>query len=411
MFKKIHPSDISVRPFKVHKTWEFASSSAELSVLEAEKGTNLSTTTTTDHHHENGQIIEHNHLTFNKHSLWSQINSQFYSTKTEYNPFSTFSSVPINYTVQIRQRELSNKAKIISIPQKYIGEGIKKNSLSLTDNELNYIDDGKGNIIRTGGITIIVTELDLETNEFVFQDLQGDTYNATAEITFIDLNEGYVNIEYQSTEYVLYLINYDLEEEKMVLQNVPFLTEGAGAQKIGNIFYEMGLIVITENPDIALTQEWYLNFKSTHTIYENEYLLATGENEFNISTNPTAIEIVGKIEEQIETYDQTNPNFKPYKVKVQPYVGTSYIKKLSYDENGEPIDYRYTSKVNASIKGGFEQYDLSGSVDLTGSFLAPYITTIGLYDDDCNLLAVAKLPQPIKSIPDLNINFLVRFDT
>jgi hypothetical protein len=53
----------------------------------------------------------------------------------------------------------------------------------------------------------------------------------------------------------------------------------------------------------------------------------------------------------------------------------------------------------------------SGSLDPIGSYLAPYITTIGLYDDDLNLVAVAKLPQPIKSLPDYPLNFIVRFDT
>jgi hypothetical protein len=60
---------------------------------------------------------------------------------------------------------------------------------------------------------------------------------------------------------------------------------------------------------------------------------------------------------------------------------------------------------------GFEHNDLVGSSDTTGSFLAPFITTIGLYDDNCDLVAVAKLPQPIKSEPELPINFIVRFDT
>lgn len=51
------------------------------------------------------------------------------------------------------------------------------------------------------------------------------------------------------------------------------------------------------------------------------------------------------------------------------------------------------------------------SNDPTGSFLTPMITTIGLYDDDLNLVAVAKLPQPIKSEHDMPVNFIVRFDT
>ena len=80
-------------------------------------------------------------------------------------------------------------------------------------------------------------------------------------------------------------------------------------------------------------------------------------------------------------------------------------------DNGDILDFSYTGSYNTAISGGFEQWEVSGSLDKTGSFLAPFITTIGLYDDDCSLVAVAKLGQPIKSLPDLPINFIVRFDT
>jgi len=80
------------------------------------------------------------------------------------------------------------------------------------------------------------------------------------------------------------------------------------------------------------------------------------------------------------------------------------------------MDFRYTGSISSSVTNdwlyaGFEHWEISGSTDRTGSFLAPFITTIGLYDDDCNLVAVAKLPTPIKSLHDLPINFIVRFDT
>ena len=50
-------------------------------------------------------------------------------------------------------------------------------------------------------------------------------------------------------------------------------------------------------------------------------------------------------------------------------------------------------------EGSFDDYEVSGSVDQTGSYLAPFITTIGLYDNDNNMVVVAKLPKPIKSLP------------
>jgi hypothetical protein len=80
-------------------------------------------------------------------------------------------------------------------------------------------------------------------------------------------------------------------------------------------------------------------------------------------------------------------------------------------QNGTILDYRYGSKVTTGVSGGFEHYYLSSSTDSTGSFLTPFITTIGLYDDANELLAVAKLPRPIKNEPSYPVNFIVRFDT
>ena len=103
---------------------------------------------------------------------------------------------------------------------------------------------------------------------------------------------------------------------------------------------------------------------------------------------------------------------KIYKTITHP--GVKYIRKKTTLETGGILDYRFTgsySGSNLASYAGFEHYDISGSVDSTGSFLAPMITTIGLYDDNCDLVAIAKLPQPIKSMPDLTVNFIVRFDT
>ena len=47
----------------------------------------------------------------------------------------------------------------------------------------------------------------------------------------------------------------------------------------------------------------------------------------------------------------------------------------------------------------------------TSSEFNPYITTIGLYNDDNELLAVGKLAQPVRSPDDIDIVFNVQFDT
>ena len=62
------------------------------------------------------------------------------------------------------------------------------------------------------------------------------------------------------------------------------------------------------------------------------------------------------------------------------------------------------------FSGSWDDYWNSGSIDLTGSYLAPFITTIGLYNESNEMLAVAKLPKPIKNLPDYPVNFIVRID-
>ena len=46
----------------------------------------------------------------------------------------------------------------------------------------------------------------------------------------------------------------------------------------------------------------------------------------------------------------------------------------------------------------------------TSSTYQPYVTTLGLYDDQRRLLAVGKLARPIRKDPTLSISFMIRFD-
>jgi hypothetical protein len=57
----------------------------------------------------------------------------------------------------------------------------------------------------------------------------------------------------------------------------------------------------------------------------------------------------------------------------------------------------------------FFQYDYSSSIDRTGSYLAPYITAIGLYNGS-DMVGVAKLAKPIKNGGEFPLNILVKWD-
>lgn len=62
-----------------------------------------------------------------------------------------------------------------------------------------------------------------------------------------------------------------------------------------------------------------------------------------------------------------------------------------------------------AIKSDFLDYERLTVFDKTGSYLAPYCTTIGLYSG-LEMVAVAKLGTPIKITPELPINFVVKMD-
>jgi hypothetical protein len=161
----------------------------------------------------------------------------------------------------------------------------------------------------------------------------------------------------------------------------------------GNVFYDDGLIVITD--DILFTS-YSLDYRSTQTIYETEILISANSGEFNYSQNPTAVKVLvsGSYDFEITGVNNSFP------------AGTKKIKEVLDISRRE-----FFSGSIGSVSGSWEDYYTNVSTDPTCSYLTTYITTIGLYDDDDNLLVVAKLPKPIKNLPDYNLNFLVRFDT
>jgi len=399
MLKRIPKSDISIRPFKAYKEWSFDETSNEINLLEA---------------NETSSVLSG---LYPQNSIYGQLRAQFYYDSGD-NIFLRSGHKQSIYTNSklAKERFLSGSAKVISIPNIYVGEGIKKGSVVLVDNEnqlneISYVDDSFGNL-QDNRDQINISRIDMG-EEFPgtqpaiinFIDLDENVYSASLELYAFDIQFGTLDLIYNGIpRETINLISLDIETGIAIAEDIPFLPEQAQGIKIGNVFYNQGLIVITKDAASRLENGWQLDYKSTKTIYEHEYLLIANEDEFNVSQNPSAVVEVGKTTEFI-----TGSDNKIYKVTTNP--GTKYIKKKSTLENGNILDYRFASNYTSSVSGGFEHYDLSGSIDSTGSFLAPFITTIGLYDDNCDLVAVAKLPQPIKSEPDMPVNFIIRFDT
>ena len=89
-----------------------------------------------------------------------------------------------------------------------------------------------------------------------------------------------------------------------------------------------------------------LSFKNRYTIYENEIVCTVDANELNMSQNPT----------------------------------------ITTDTSGSLRDFA------------------------TGSNFRPYVTTIGLYNDNNELLLVGKFAQPLVMSDVTDTSFVVRYD-
>ena len=89
-----------------------------------------------------------------------------------------------------------------------------------------------------------------------------------------------------------------------------------------------------------------IKFKSEYIIYENEVRCKIGENDFNMSTNPT----------------------------------------ITTDNSG-------------SLRGF-----------ATSSFFAPYVTTVGLYNERNELLVVAKLAKPLPLSSTTDTTIVIKYD-
>ena len=367
MLKQIPKSDINLRPFKAYKNWNVKSDSSSIDYV---------TTLIGENYTASADLLTSNQL--NEKGLYHQLYTMYYRDPN--NPFTSYGDIkPTTTTIDnAKQRLLVDRARVIAIPQIKYGEQIKPFSINIYDNELNetIFDDGHGNLISNYS-SYNFKLINIETGEFVFYDANNNEIEST--ILSLDIETNTLFVEDEDT---FYLLTIDVEAGTISFLGV-FKKKIFDVPTIGNVFYSHGLIVITKLTQLGGVREnaftdFSGSYKSTTTIYENEVLLIVGEDEFNVSTNPTATIATNVITGSIST----------------TFEG---IKKTTYSDN-----YQLPS---------FNEYEYSSSVDPTGSFIAPYITTIGLYDDNMDMVAVAKLATPIKSTPDLPVNFLLRFDT
>ena len=89
------------------------------------------------------------------------------------------------------------------------------------------------------------------------------------------------------------------------------------------------------------------------------------------------------------------------------FKNTHVIEEHEYMCNATKHEFNATT--NQSVLSDIASGSVAGFV--SSSAFNPYVTTVGLYDDNSNLLAVGKLGQAIKKSEEFDTSYVVRLDT
>ncbi len=87
------------------------------------------------------------------------------------------------------------------------------------------------------------------------------------------------------------------------------------------------------------------------------------------------------------------------------YRSTKTIHELGVVAKIDSGDFNISSNLSLTIDD-----DKTFKTFATSSAFAPYITTVGLYNNAGQLLAIGKLAQPVRKRTDVDMNFLIRID-
>jgi len=288
------------------------------------------------------------------------------------------------YTIEVSASFPASSGSLYVFPQNYSSP---TTSYTVYDNNNPIVVDGT-NYPNAAPFEYVIEPLPTGiTMSLAYDNGSGYTIVASSSVAFLTGSSVSMSFNYTSTdEYTNYVLipqfNGADTEEALILGNVDIkLTttdvkvdirdNGEGnlyavdtllTDPVGIVVYTHGMIVLTDQALMTnfTSSTATISFQSARTIYETQYKCTIRENEFNYSLNPSLISS---------------------SIFVNPLLTSGSISTL-----GQVYDF------------------------VTGSFFSPYITTVGLYNDNNELLAVAKLSQPLPTSRTTDMSILVNLD-
>lgn len=180
---------------------------------------------------------------------------------------------------------------------------------------------------------------------------------------------------------------------------------------------EPGTLKIGSDQDYLVDQDNYIVID-----YLAQSDILYDDKEGNLRKGSTSGSLVGNViytHGQVVITDQSIVN--QYKVATSQSVAWKSNQPIyTYNYNIKVSDYEFNITQNPSAQTGSTVYNYSGSKynrpsgilanNMTGSYFQPYITSVGLYNDANELIAVAKLAQPLPKPANTEMTIQVKLD-
>jgi len=135
------------------------------------------------------------------------------------------------------------------------------------------------------------------------------------------------------------------------------------------------------------------------------------QNGFAVITHPKYQEILGSytVGDMIIGESFTVDADGEFGIDVLQFQGSHLVYEHEYQCTVDEQEFNDTLNITARDIPSTSNYEVANFT--TGSLFKPYVTTIGLYNDNGELLVVGKLGQPIRTSNETDTTFIMRWDS
>ena len=400
-FIKLNKQDAFITPYTAHKSYSYNTNQERIIAgIRFRLGEAITGSRTGD--------IEVSNLN-RFHSSVNQLYYSNYTSSIESGSFENYNQSTLHFT-----KSLESNVAIISIPQFLFGENIKPGTFEFNSGSvLHIIDDGEGNLFASGAVS----------------------YNATVSSSVSSSNQSFTSTDTSTIESIPDISSINFVSETEVPSNYTVTTASySGAEGTSPFYIDNGATQVT------------------FVTGSQAQVLAVRANQFGITSNNTSRTrfidtttsgtiTITAVSSSVQTTTTNHEIYPASTITDNELLGNIYyshgmltltksdvakrfqeqvLRSGSLTWKGSHTIYEHTyncrsnqSQLNYSLNPStFNNTNESGSINdnVSGSYFQPYVTTVGLYNDANELIAVGKLGQPVPKSQYNDMTFAVKFD-